>query len=62
VTTNLTASNIVSGVTVKIGDSANPSRVAQITGTASTGGGGPAISYGADWGANGEGWLEFSWE
>lgn len=36
--TGLTAGNIVSGVTVKIGDSANPSRIVQIVGTASTGG------------------------
>lgn len=36
--TGLTAGNIVSGVTVKIGDSANPSRITQIVGTASTGG------------------------
>ena len=36
--TGITAGNIVSGVTVKIGDSANPSRIVQIVGTASTGG------------------------
>jgi len=39
ITTNLSASNIVSGVTIKIGDANNASRIAQITGTASTGGG-----------------------
>lgn len=33
VTTNLTAANIASGVTVKIGDSSNASRITQITGT-----------------------------
>lgn len=32
-TSNLTAANIASGVTVKIGDSGNASRIAQITGT-----------------------------
>lgn len=39
-TTNLTAANIVSGVTVKIGDSTDDACVASVTGTASGGGGG----------------------
>ena len=39
-TTNLTAANIVSGVTVKIGDSTDDDCVASVTGTAETGGGG----------------------
>ena len=38
-TTNLTAANIVSGVTVKIGDSTDDDCVASVTGTASGGGG-----------------------
>lgn len=38
--TNLSASNIVSGVTVKVGDSADDDRIASVTGTASGGGGG----------------------
>lgn len=42
-TTNLTAANIVSGVTVKIGDASDDDCVASVTGTAS-GGGGAAIS------------------
>jgi len=37
-TQNLSASNIVAGVTIEIGDSGNASRIAQVTGTASTGG------------------------
>jgi len=36
--TNLTASNIVSGVTVMIGDSADPDRIVSVTGTAQVGG------------------------
>lgn len=39
-TTNLTAENIVSGVTVKVGDSTDDDCVASVTGTASGGGGG----------------------
>ena len=39
-TTNLTAANIVSGVTVKVGDSTDDDCVASVTGTAETGGGG----------------------
>ena len=39
-TTNLTAENIVSGVTVKVGDSTDDDCVASVTGTAETGGGG----------------------
>jgi len=39
-TTNLTAANIVQGVTVKIGDSTDDDCVASVTGTASGGGGG----------------------
>lgn len=35
--TGLTAGNIVSGVTVKIGDTGNASRIAQVTGTATIG-------------------------
>ena len=38
-TTNLTAENIVSGVTVKVGDSTDDDCVASVTGTASGGGG-----------------------
>lgn len=38
--TNLTAANIVSGVTVKVGDSTDDDCVASVTGTAETGGGG----------------------
>ena len=38
-TTNLTAANIVQGVTVKIGDSTDDDCVASVTGTAETGGG-----------------------
>ena len=38
-TSNLTADNIKSGVTVTVGDSANASRVASVTGTYSGGGG-----------------------
>ena len=37
--TNLTAANIVSGVTVKVGDADDDDRVASVTGTASGGGG-----------------------
>lgn len=37
-TTNLTAENIVSGVTVKVGDSTDDDCVASVTGTAETGG------------------------
>lgn len=37
-TENLTASNIVSGVVVKVGDADDPTRIAQVTGTASGGG------------------------
>ena len=37
-TTNLTANNIVSGVTVKVGDSTDDDCVASVTGTAETGG------------------------
>lgn len=37
-TTNLTAANIKSGVTVEVGDSADPDRVASVTGTYSGGG------------------------
>lgn len=37
-TTNLTAANIVSGVTVKVGDSTDDDCVASVTGTAETGG------------------------
>lgn len=37
-TTNLTAANIVSGVTVKVGDSTDDDCVASVTGTAATGG------------------------
>lgn len=37
ITTNLSASNIVSGVTIKIGDSGNASRIAQVIGTAQIG-------------------------
>lgn len=36
-TTNLSANNIVSGVTVKVGDATNASRIAQIVGTATGG-------------------------
>ena len=36
--TNLTAANIVSGVTVKVGDSADDDRIMSVTGTASSGG------------------------
>lgn len=43
-TTNLTAANIVQGVTVKIGDSTDDDCVASVTGTAS-GGGGLDASY-----------------
>ena len=43
---NLTASNILSGVVVKVGDSANASRITQITGTAS-----PGLSYNFEWGS-----------
>ena len=39
-TTNLSAENIVSGVTVKIGDASDDDCVASVTGTASGGGGG----------------------
>lgn len=39
-TTNLTAANIVSGVTVEVGDADDPDRVASVTGTASGGGSG----------------------
>ena len=39
-TTNLTAANIVQGVTVKIGDSTDDDCVVSVTGTAETGGGG----------------------
>lgn len=42
-TTNLTAENIVSGVTVKVGDSTDDDCVASVTGTAETGGGGPTL-------------------
>ena len=42
-TTNLTAENIVQGVTVKIGDSTDDDCVASVTGTAETGGGGPTL-------------------
>ena len=38
-TTNLTAENIVQGVTVKVGDSTDDDCVASVTGTAETGGG-----------------------
>ena len=36
-TTNLTAANIVSGVTVEVGDADDPDRVASVTGTATSG-------------------------
>lgn len=41
--TNLTASNIVSGVTVMIGDSADPDRIVSVTGTYEGGGGGISV-------------------
>lgn len=37
---NLSAENIVNGVTVTVGDTADPDRIASVTGTAQTGGGG----------------------
>ena len=43
-TTNLTADNIKSGVTVTVGDSSDADRVASVTGTYSGGGGG-SLSY-----------------
>ena len=42
-TSNLTAENIAEGVVVRVGDSNNASRIAQITGTHSGGGGGYTI-------------------
>lgn len=42
---NLTAGNIKDGVTVTVGDSSNPSRVASVTGTYSGGGGGGLQVY-----------------
>ena len=56
-TTNLSASNIVSGVTIKVGDTGNASRIAQVTGTAAV----PSISYSATGGMCGEGFIKFSW-
>ena len=44
-TTNLTAANIVQGVTIKVGDSTDDDCVASVTGTAETGGGGLDASY-----------------
>lgn len=43
-TTNLTAANIKQGVTVTVGDAADPDRVASVTGTYSGGGGG-SVQY-----------------
>ena len=43
-TTNLTADNIKSGVTVQVGDSADSDRVASVTGTYSGGGGGGGLT------------------
>lgn len=45
-TSNLTADNIKSGVTVTVGDSANASRVASVTGTYSGGGGSSDVAMG----------------
>ena len=56
ITTNLSASNIVSGVTIKVGDTGNASRVAQVTGTAAV----PAVSYISDGSQNGNGYLSIT--
>ena len=56
-TTNLSASNIVAGVTVKIGDADNASRIAQVTGTAAI----PVVSYSSTGSQNDMGLVEFSW-
>ena len=44
--TNLTAANIVSGVTVKVGDADDDDRITSVTGTASGGGGASVVSSG----------------
>lgn len=57
VTTNLSASNIVSGVTIQVGDSGNASRIAQVIGTAAI----PVVSYSSTGSQNDMGLVEFSW-